>query len=326
MTMDAQILTALRGGSGSLALADLAERTGLTRSALQTRLDSLRVLGYGIETSPHRGCRLTSVPDVLHADDLISRLGPERRIIGRDIRVFQVTTSTNDVAEKLARDGVEEGVVVFAEAQSRGRGRLGRKWLSPAHKGLWFSVLLRPRLSPQAVTQLTVAAATALVRAIRQQVPVMPQIKWPNDVLVNGRKCAGVLTELHGEPDAIHHAILGVGVDVNLTHDDFPPDLRATATSLRGETGQPIDRPALAAQILRELDRDYGRISAGRFDEVAEEWEQLCTTLGRRIVVRVGERRIAGYAEALDPEGALRLRTQHGHLERITGGEISVET
>jgi len=130
---------------------------------------------------------------------------------------------------------------------------------------------------------------------------------------------------VEGEPDSVRHAILGIGVDVNLTGDEFPPDLRRLATSLRAEAGQLIDRPALAAQILRELDRDYDRIGAGRFEEVAEEWEQLCTTLGRRIVVRVGDRRIAGCAEALDPDGALRLRTQHGHLERVTGGDVTVE-
>jgi BirA family biotin operon repressor/biotin-[acetyl-CoA-carboxylase] ligase len=324
MTVDARILTALRAAPGGLPAAELAERVGLTRSALHVRLEELRALGYGMEASPHRGCRLTSAPDLLHADDLLSRLGPTQ-VIGRDIRVFQETTSTNDVAEKLARDGVPEGVVVLAEAQSRGRGRLGRKWLSPARKGLWLSVLLRPRLPLEAGTRLTVAAATALVRAIRQQVPLTPQIKWPNDVLVNGRKCAGVLTELSGEPDAIHHAILGIGVDVNLTSEDFPPDLRRVATSLRAEVGQGVDRPALAARILRELDRDYDRVRSGRFEEVAEEWEQLCTTIGRRVVVRTGDRLVEGCAEALDPEGALRLRTQHGHLERVTGGEVTVE-
>ena len=324
MTVDARILTALRTAPGGLSAADLAERVGLARTPLQARLEGLRAAGYGIEAGPHRGCRLVSVPDVLHADDLLSRLGATR-VIGRDIRVFQETTSTNDVAAKLARDGVPEGVVVFAEAQSQGRGRFGRKWISPAQRGLWFSVLLRPRLPLQAVTQLTVAAATALVRAIRHQIPVTPQLKWPNDLLLNGRKCAGILTEVEGEPDSVRHAILGIGVDVNLTGDEFPPDLRRLATSLRAEAGQLIDRPALAAQILRELDRDYDRIGAGRFEEVAEEWEQLCTTLGRRIVVRVGDRRIAGCAEALDPDGALRLRTQHGHLERVTGGDVTVE-
>src|SRR5690349_24567868 len=160
MSLDLEILSALRR-AGSVSGAELSQRLGVSRAAVWARIEDLRVLGYEIEASPHQGYRLVSVPDVLHADDLLSRL-PGAAVIGRDIRVFEETTSTNDVVEKLARDGVKEGVVVFAEAQSKGRGRLGRRWLSPPRQGLWFSVLLRPSLHPQAATQLTVASATAL--------------------------------------------------------------------------------------------------------------------------------------------------------------------
>src|SRR5258708_2931198 len=157
MSVDSQILLALRSaGQGSVSGADLSTRLGVTRAAVWARIEELRSLGYLIEASPHNGYRLREVPDVLHADDLLSLVNGSR-VIGREIRVFEETTSTNDVAERLARDGVREGVVVFAETQSRGRGRLGRQWISPARKGLWFSVLLRPALPPQAATQLTVA-------------------------------------------------------------------------------------------------------------------------------------------------------------------------
>jgi BirA family transcriptional regulator, biotin operon repressor / biotin---[acetyl-CoA-carboxylase] ligase len=325
MTVDARILTVLRGAPGGVSGPELAERVGVSPGSLQDHVAELRALGYGVEASPHQGYRLVWVPDVLHADDLLSRLGPTR-VIGRDIRVFQETTSTSDVVEKLARDGVGEGVVVFAEFQSKGRGRLGRAWVSPRGKGLWFSVLLRPRLRPQAMTQVTVAAAAALARALRRQTSVLAQIKWPNDLLLNGRKVAGILTEMSGELDSIRYAVLGIGVNVNLVPADLPLELRRITTSLRAEAGGPVDRPALATQILRELDGDYQRVCEGRFDEVAEEWERLCTTIGRDVAVRVGERRILGRAEALDPDGALLLRTQHGHLERITGGEVTMET
>jgi BirA family biotin operon repressor/biotin-[acetyl-CoA-carboxylase] ligase len=264
------------------------------------------------------------VPDVLHADDLLSAVA-ENKIVGRDIQVFEETSSTNDVAEKLARDGVREGVVVFAESQTKGRGRLGRKWLSPSHKGLWFSVLLRPDLRPQAATQLTVAAATALVRAIRQATGLTPEIKWPNDVLLGGKKVAGVLTELSAELDHVKYVILGIGVDVNLNASEFPPDLRRLATSLKIETGRPVHRPELAAAILRELDKDYALICSHRFSKVSDEWEAQCTTLGRRVNIRVGERTIQGHAESLDDDGALLLRTEHGHLERIIGGDVTFE-
>src|SRR5437879_5362611 len=181
MTLDAQILNSLRcATNGVVSGAKLSDSLGVSRAAVWTRIEELRSLGYEVEAGPHLGYRLLGAPDVLHADDLISRLG-KTKVIGRDIRVFHQTTSTNDVIEKLARDGVKEGPVVFAESQTKGRGRLGRRWVSPARKGLWFSVLLRPELRPQEATQLTVASATALRRALQSPTGLAPAIRWPHD-------------------------------------------------------------------------------------------------------------------------------------------------
>jgi len=323
-TLDVEILNALRGAGGSVSGAEISQKLGVSRAAIWARIDDLRKLGYDIEASPHLGYRLLSTPDVLHADDLVSRLG-KPGVIGRDIRVFEETTSTNDVVEKLARDGVKEGAVVFAEAQTRGRGRLGRAWLSPARKGLWFSVLLRPNLLPIQATQLMVASATALRRAIHSETTLEVQIKWPNDILVRGRKVAGILTELHAELDHINHVIVGIGVDVNLNPGEFPAELRKTATSLKAELGKSVSRPQLAVAVLRELDRDYARLAQGRFNEVADEWVAHCATIGRRVVIRTGDREVRGLAESLGEDGALLLRTEHGHLERILGGDVTLE-
>ena len=325
MTTDAQILTALRGaGDGAVSGADLSQQLGISRAAIWARIEELRQLGYDIEASPHLGYRLLNSPDALHADDLLARLG-KTRVVGRDIRVFEETASTNDVIEKLARDGVKEGVVVFAEAQTKGRGRLGRKWISPTHKGLWFSVLLRPDLRPQEATQLTVMSATALARAIKMETGLQPEIKWPNDILIGGKKVAGILTEMSAELDRVKQIILGIGVDVNLTATEFPPDLRKIATSLRIETGAPVSRPQLAAAILRELDRDYARIGSGDFAALADEWEENCTTIGRAVTINIGARQVRGVAEALGEDGALLVRTEHGRLEPIIGGDVTLE-
>jgi BirA family biotin operon repressor/biotin-[acetyl-CoA-carboxylase] ligase len=325
VTIDAQILSALHlVNDKAVSAADLTRKIGITRGTLSRHISDLRSLGYEIEASPHLGYRLIRAPDLLHADDLVARLG-ETRVIGRDIRVFQQTTSTNNVVDKLARDSVKEGAVVFAESQTRGRGRLGRKWLSPSGKGLWFSVLLRPTLRPELVTQLTIASATALSRAIRTQTGLRPGIKWPNDILIGGKKAAGILTELKAELDTVKYVILGIGVDVNLALEDFPNDLRDIATSLRIESGRSIDRAALACAILKELDQDYRRTMEGGFVEVVDEWGAQCTTLGQDIVIQIGSRKARGRAEALDAGGALLLRTHHGHLERISGGDISLE-
>lgn len=324
MTTDAKILSALRANPDGVSGAELAGQLGISRTAVWARIEELRQLGYEIEAGPHFGYRLVSVPDVLHADDLLARLC-KTKIIGRDIRVFEQTTSTNDVIEKLARDGVKEGVVVFAESQTRGRGRLGRKWISPAYKGLWFSVLLRPDLRPLEATQLTVVSATALRRAIRSETGLNPEIKWPNDILVGGKKVAGVLTELNAELDRIKHVILGIGVDVNLGAGEFPPDLRRQATSLKIEAGRNISRAELATAILQELDQDYLRVCAGQFAKIADEWEAHCKTIGRDVTIQIGDRRLQGRAESLGENGELLLRTEHGHLERINGGDVTLE-
>jgi BirA family transcriptional regulator, biotin operon repressor / biotin---[acetyl-CoA-carboxylase] ligase len=323
MNLDAKILSALRAadetGINSSALAAVV---GENSAAIAQRIDELRGLGYDIESTPHFGYRLLDVPDVLHADDLLSRL-PEVRVVGRDIRVFQETSSTNDVVEKLARDGAGEGVVVFAESQTKGRGRLGRKWVSPAGGGLWFSILLRPQLPPASVTQITIAAATGVARAIRAQTGLAPQIKWPNDILIDGRKVVGILTELSAELDRVRYVVLGIGVDVNVM--EFPAEFADAATSLALATGRRFSRAQIAAAILHELDVDYARITAGDFATLAEEWERQCITLGNRVRIHIGDRTVNGRAESLDTDGALLLRSDHGHLERIVGGDVTLE-
>jgi BirA family transcriptional regulator, biotin operon repressor / biotin---[acetyl-CoA-carboxylase] ligase len=325
MTVDARILLALRqAGTGAVSGAELSHELGISRAAVWARIEELRSLDYEIEASPHQGYRLRHVPDVLHADDLLS-LVHENRVVGRDIQVFQETGSTNEVVDRLAKAGVKEGAVVFAEAQTKGRGRLGRNWFSPPGKGLWFSVLLRPKLRPQAATQLTVAAATALVRAIEQQTGLRPQIKWPNDILVDGKKLAGVLTELSAELDCIKYVILGIGLDVNLNAGDLPGELRKQATSLKLEAGRTFRRADLAAALLRELDKDYAMVCERQFSKLTELWESRCSTLGHRVSIRIGDRTVQGLAESLDEDGALLVRGEHGRLERIIGGDVTLE-
>ncbi len=328
MTTDAKILSALRTNPEGVSGAGLAEQLDISRAAIWSRIEELRQAGYEIEAGPHFGYRLVNSPDALHADDLLARLAESPAkpvVIGRDIQVYKETTSTNDVIERLARDGVREGVVVFAESQTRGRGRLGRKWVSPAHKGLWFSILLRPDMHPQETTQLTVVSATALRRAIIAQTGLQPEIKWPNDLLIGGKKVAGILTELSAELDRVKYITLGIGVDVNVAAEELPPEVRKIATSLKIEAGRHISRVELAATILRELDKDYARICTGKFSEVADEWEASCATIGRQVTVQMGDRKISGCAESLDEDGTLLVRTEHGHLERVIGGDVTLE-
>jgi BirA family biotin operon repressor/biotin-[acetyl-CoA-carboxylase] ligase len=197
--------------------------------------------------------------------------------------------------------------------------------MSPTHRGLWFSVLLRPNLHPQETTQLTVISATALRRAIKTITGLSAEIKWPNDLLLGGKKVAGILTEMSAEVDRVRHVILGIGLDVNQDASEFANELRPLATSLKIELGEEVDRAELAAEILRELDADYARICSRKFSEVADEWEAACVTIGKNVSVHMGERQFRGRAEALDDDGALLVRTEHGLLERVIGGDVILE-
>jgi BirA family biotin operon repressor/biotin-[acetyl-CoA-carboxylase] ligase len=287
----------------------------LPADQLAREIAELRQLGYNIETHPHFGYRLLGAPDRLTADDIKAQL--HAGVIGSEILVFEQTNSTNDVVAHMARSQAAEGLVVFAESQTKGRGRHGREWVSPRGKGLWFSVLLRPKFKPTAAARITVAASVAVAHAIRKHTGLDARIKWPNDVTVAGKKVAGILTELHAEGDEIIAAILGVGIDVNCRRAELPD----IATSLLIETGKLQDRLALAAEVLSNLDHSY----RADFDAVIAEWAQLSTTLGRQLVVTMGARRIEGHAQALDGDGALLLRRDNGQIERILGADVTVE-
>jgi BirA family biotin operon repressor/biotin-[acetyl-CoA-carboxylase] ligase len=311
---------------------------GYVHRAAPAAVAELQALGYRIESHPHHGYRLLSSPDRLTADDIKAQLKPQ--LIGAEILVFEQTASTNDIVATLAAAGAREGLVVFAETQTKGRGRHHRAWASPRGKGLWFSVLLRPALTPDAFPRLTVAASVAVVRAIRQLTALDPRIKWPNDVIIRRKKIAGILVETFGAAgvaaavpaafsiasgtDATTTAILGIGINANCARADFPPDLVPLATSLALETGQRQDRATLAAAVLTALDDCYRRALAD-FDSVVTEWAGCCDTLGRQLTVKMGRRRIEGHAQALDADGALLLRKDNGQIERILGADVETE-
>jgi BirA family biotin operon repressor/biotin-[acetyl-CoA-carboxylase] ligase len=284
-----------------------AAQFGMPADQMAREITELRQLGYSIESHPHFGYRLLGAPDRLTADDIKAQT--RTQIIGSEILVFEQTSSTNDIIERMARSTGSEGLVVFAESQTKGRGRLGRTWVSPRGKGLWFSVLLRPRFP---LPRVTVAASVAVASVVRK-IGLDARIKWPNDVTVNGRKLAGILTEASDGA-----AILGVGVNVNCQAEEIPSPI---ATSLLMETGQHHDRAALAAEMLSALEHYY----RADFDAVVAEWARLSTTLGRQLVVTVGSRRIEGHAQALDGDGALLLRRDNGQIERLVGADATAE-
>ena len=246
--------------------------------------------------------------------------------LGLPLEYRETTASTNDDAAALGRQGAPEGTTVIADAQTRGRGRRGRSWVSPPNKNLYVSVLLRPAIAPWLAPQLAIVAGLGALQAVRKWLP-RAMLKWPNDVLVGVRKLCGVLTEMTTrDEDAVDFVVVGIGVNVNATEEDFPPELRGIATSLRLELGTTIDREALAADLLEELGTEYDRYLASGFSAVRARWEAVCGTLGRTVEVDTDSERFTGVAIDLSDAGHLRVRRADNQQEvEVVSGDIVLE-
>ncbi len=249
---------------------ELSRTLDVSRSAVWKQIKALRALGFEISAEPSRGYRLISSPDRLHAASVAHLLESER--IGKKIISLQDTVSTNAVAFRMAEDGAEEGGVIIAERQTGGKGRLGRNWASPAGVNLYCSVILRPPIQPVAAPQLTFLSVIAVARAIEQLTPLKARIKWPNDILINGKKVAGLLNEMSAETDKVNFVILGIGVNLNMTQEQFPGDLRHPATSLFIENGVKADRTGFTRVMLHELDSLYSAFLAEGYAPARREW------------------------------------------------------
>jgi BirA family biotin operon repressor/biotin-[acetyl-CoA-carboxylase] ligase len=320
MTPSERIVAWLRAAGGPLSGEELARRLGCSRAAVWKRVAALRREGYRIEGRPAGGYVLTAAPDRVGAAELAPHLSGE----WRNVHWFDAVDSTQRAARDLARTGAPEGTMVVAERQSAGRGRLGRQWHSPPGVNLYCSIVLRPELPPGAVPQVGLVVGVAVAAAVSEEAGRPAAIKWPNDILLGGRKVAGILTEMESEVDRVHHVVAGIGVNLNAPRSSFPADLRAKATSLLAVTGRRVDRAAFAARLLAALEARYGRYLRVGFPAVRTEWESYsCLTDAEvRVASPAGEER--GRVLGLDADGALRLRRADGHEVRIVAGEVTV--
>jgi BirA family biotin operon repressor/biotin-[acetyl-CoA-carboxylase] ligase len=239
--------------------------------------------------------------------------------------VFDAVGSTNTEAFRMAEDGAAEGTVVLAEAQTRGKGRMGRTWESPSGVNIYCSVILRPAILPLATPQLTFVSSLAVCRAIESVCGLVPRIKWPNDILLNGRKVAGLLNELSAETERVNFLVLGIGLNVNMEREQFPSDLRYPATSLAMESGSPVQRLLLVRSLLSELDMLYGRYLEDGFAPLREEWQRRSAFQGQRVRVSSPGDDLAGIAEGIDDDGALLVRRDDGVVSRVLAGDVTPE-
>ncbi|MBU1062488.1 MAG: biotin--[acetyl-CoA-carboxylase] ligase [Candidatus Omnitrophica bacterium] len=303
-------------GSSYVSGEELSEAFGVSRTAVWKHIEKLRDEGYEIVASPHLGYKLMSVPDRLTSVELGWQLNTE--VIGKRIYSYKEIGSTNDIAYSLATQGEKEGSIVIAEYQTKGRGRLGRKWISPRAKGVYFSVILRPDILPKDISVITLISSLSVAKTIRDLTNLAAFIKWPNDVLINKQKVCGILTELNGETDKINFVIVGIGINVNAKKELLPKE----ATSLSVEKEGLISRLEFVKMLLRNLDVYYKIFNKGRIDQILKEYKRLSAILDRRVRVNYHNSSVSGHAIDVDKEGALILRLDSGFHERVLAGDV----
>jgi BirA family biotin operon repressor/biotin-[acetyl-CoA-carboxylase] ligase len=298
----------------------IASEIGVTRSTVWMYIEKLRALGVEIKGHTASGYQLQKLPDILAPSLIRPELG-ENQIGHRIVHYFR-TDSTNNVALELAAQGAEHGTVVVAEEQTAGRGRLGRDWYSEKSSGIYASIILRPPLAPAAASVLTLLAGVAVHQAVRSTTGLPVDIRWPNDLLINGKKVCGILTEMSAELDRLHAVVLGIGLNVN--HREMPANLKQIATSLRMEGRKIYSRAQILAALLKELEKKYRLLLDDGSAAIAQAWAAASSYAeGKRVRVLSGSDEFAATTAGLEPNGALRIRREDGREESLVSGEIT---
>jgi BirA family biotin operon repressor/biotin-[acetyl-CoA-carboxylase] ligase len=299
---------------------EISRRVMVSRTAVWKKVRHLRALGYEIEALTRSGYRFIQSPDLLLPSEIKPLL--TTKLIGKTIHYFHSVDSTNSKAYQLALAGAEEGEVVIAESQVKGKGRLGRHWLSPPFLNLYFSVILRPSIPPNQASLITLMAAVATADAIQNYSGLLPRIKWPNDILLRDRKVAGLLNEIHSEMDRVHFVILGIGINLNMEGKTFPKEIRSLATSLKQEMGQTISRKVFLQSLLEELERWYDIFLKEGGAAILEAWRDRARIMGKRVKVTSFGETLSGIAIDVDSDGALILKMRDGKQNRIVAGDV----
>ena len=321
--MRSRILELLRkAGEAYMSGEEIAGKLGVSRTAVWKHVKELREAGYKIKSRSRSGYTLEETPDCLLPGEI--KNGLRTRFVGKDIVFFEEVDSTNRVAKQLAQKGAAAGAVVVAEAQGKGRGRLERPYFSPAGKGIWFSVILRPHILPQEAPKCTLLAAVAVAMAMKR-FGLKAEIKWPNDILHEGKKLTGILTEMSAEIDRINYIVIGTGINVNIEEEEFPEELRDKATSLSIMKGEKLPRVAFFQAVLEALDELCTVLEEEGFAPIVARWREYAVTLGQdvHVIGATGRGSFDGRAVDIDEEGALLVETADG-VRRVLAGDVSI--
>ncbi len=306
--------TAFRSGE------ELARKCGISRTMVWKHIKALEREGFGIEAVPSQGYRIINAPDILRHDDI--KHGLKTRIMGKELHLLPRTESTNTFAMQIASRGAPEGAVVLAESQTSGKGRLGRKWISPPGN-LYLSVILRPDIPLHKAPCITLMGAVSVAAAIRKVCSVEAGIKWPNDILIAGKKVCGLLTEMSAEQDRIRHIVLGIGIDVNMKLSELPADVRELSTTLSVEAGSQVDRTALLQDLLLNLELWYRKFLTND-QNILEAWHRMNVTTGNRILVSGAGEVIEGMAQGIDSDGRLLVMRDDGTIRTVSAGDVTI--
>lgn len=318
-----EVLSLLKGAAAPLSGEEMSRALGVSRAAVWKAMEALRQAGYVVSSAPRRGYELVSSPDLLSPGELARAL--KGRTVGRELVCLSTVDSTNDEAKRRAVAGAGEGLAVLADGQTGGKGRRGRSFVSPAGKGLYLSVLLRPTCSLSELMWLTSWTAVAVCDGIEAACGVRPGIKWTNDIILNGKKLCGILTELgmEGETGQLQYAVVGAGINVTQTAEDFGPGVADVAVSLEQALGKAPRRSELAAAILTALDEMYAAFPREKA-RYLERYRADCLTVGKYVKLLRGDREERAFAQAVDDDFALIVRHPDGRRERVDAGEVSV--
>ncbi|UOR12483.1 biotin--[acetyl-CoA-carboxylase] ligase [Halobacillus amylolyticus] len=315
-----QLIELLDSQQGHISGQDLSKRLNISRTAVWKHMKELEKDGYEIEAVQRKGYKIISSPNKVSENTL--QWGLNTDWLGHNLQHFEEVTSTQEVVHQLAKQGKPHGTVVIADKQVQGKGRMSRNWDSPKGKGIWMSILLRPELLPYQAPQLTLLAATVLAEVIAEQSSILPQIKWPNDLLVNHKKVSGILTEMQAEQDQIQYVVLGIGINVNQTESDIPEELQHKASSLQIESQQQWSIQGTIQRILQQFERTYDQFMTNGFKDVKLKWEQFGYRIGEEVTISTMKKSWQARLVGIEPDGALLARDEKGKEEKLYSAEI----
>ncbi|EOS38288.1 biotin--[acetyl-CoA-carboxylase] ligase [Lachnospiraceae bacterium] len=321
--MKTEILRLLRESEGYVSGQRLCEELGVSRTAVWKVIRQLKEEGYHVEAVQNRGYRIVDIPDVMSEEELKSLIAGKTQWAGQEIHYFSETDSTNIRAKELGEKGAPHGTLAVAGQQSAGRGRRGRGWESPPGCSIYMSILLRPRFFPSKAPMLTLVMAYSVAKALQECTGQEIRIKWPNDIVLNGKKLVGILTEMSSEIDYINHVVIGVGINVNM--DSFSEEIAKTATSFRIETGQIMKRSTLIVEIMKHFERNYEAfLRAGDLSGIRTAYNGLLVNCGREVRILGAKEPYQALALGINDSGELLVRKQDGSEEAVYAGEVSV--